>query len=215
MNPPILWIVAGPNGAGKTTSVQRAPIAQIIPQVSFLNPDDRTLEKLRIAGFGGFADAPFDILTRLFLESADEVDIALIESIERGANVGVETVLSTDKYKKHVERVHSLQGSFFFIYVALSSPDLARQRVASRVAKGGHGVPEPKIHSRWWKSLEKLTWFAERAAGYWIVDNSDSNPDNPLLLLAAGRDGKLLTDNKPAFPEMQAVLDQLPPLVLV
>ena len=45
---PELWIVAGPNGAGKTTAVQREPVNSILPGISFLNPDNRTLEKLRL-----------------------------------------------------------------------------------------------------------------------------------------------------------------------
>ena len=74
---PELWLLAGPNGAGKTTSSQRQPIAGLLPGVVFLNPDDRTLAKIRAAGYGGFADAPANIQTALFIESANEVSTDL------------------------------------------------------------------------------------------------------------------------------------------
>jgi hypothetical protein len=71
---PKLWIVAGPNGAGKTTCAQKAPLSQLITGVPFLNPDDRTREKLLKLGYAGFHDVPATELTRLFLEAAGEVE---------------------------------------------------------------------------------------------------------------------------------------------
>jgi predicted ABC-type ATPase len=103
--PPELWIVAGPNGAGKTTCVQKEPISGLLPGVRFLNPDDRTLTKLRGAGYGGFADAPLDVQSRLFIESADEVLLDLQADVAAGEPVGVETVLSSGKYRSLVDHV--------------------------------------------------------------------------------------------------------------
>jgi predicted ABC-type ATPase len=45
MSFPELWIIAGPNGAGKTTCAQTKPILDILPDVSFFNPDDREWAK--------------------------------------------------------------------------------------------------------------------------------------------------------------------------
>lgn len=105
MSSPTLWIVAGPNGAGKTTSTQREPIASLLTGVRFLNPDDLSREKLLRQGFSGFADAADDIRRTAFLESADEVFAELIRAVAVGEAVGVETVLSTDKYRAVVESV--------------------------------------------------------------------------------------------------------------
>src|SRR4051794_1952473 len=111
-----LWIVAGPNGAGKTTTVQKEPITRWLPGVPFLNPDDRTLQKLRAAGYAGFADAPATVQTRLFIESADEVSAELEAALAAGRAVGVETVLSSEKYQPTVEAVLSRAGVFGLIY---------------------------------------------------------------------------------------------------
>ena len=207
---PQLWIVAGPNGAGETTSVQKEPIASILPRVPFFNPDDRTLQKLRAEGFKGFADAPFDIQTRLFIESANEVFNELKIVLDSGQSVGVETVLSSEKYRPLVETVNACDGIFCLIYVALSSPDISRRRIAARVQRGGHGVPEAKIALRWQRSLDYLPWFARRATSFWVVDNSDSNRANAPKLLASGKNGRLEFLNSDAFPEMKAALASLP-----
>jgi predicted ABC-type ATPase len=207
---PELWIVAGPNGAGKTTAVQRAPIAALLEGVSFINPDDRTLLKLRAAEYDTFANTPPDILTRLFLESADEVFRDLVEMIDRCEPVGVETVLSSPKYRPLVEMVMDRGGFVGLVYLSLSSPELARRRVAARVARGGHGVPDDKVEARWQRSLAELAWFAQHVTVFWVYDNSDSDPQHPQLELARGQDGRL-TDHSPnAFPEMKAVLNSLP-----
>ena len=38
------------------------------------------------------------------------------------------------------------------VYIALASPDIARERVAARVRRQGHDVPEEKIVQRWQRS---------------------------------------------------------------
>ena len=138
----------------------------MLPGFVFLNPDDRTLAKICAAGYGGFADAPADVQTALFIESANEVSADLDAAIARGQPIGVETVLSSDKYRTPVEAVLARGGYVWLLYVALSSPEIARQRVAARVRQGGHGVPEDKIAQRWQRSLDSLVgslW----ASGFW------------------------------------------------
>jgi len=210
MAAPELWIVAGPNGAGKTTCVQREPIAALLPQVTFFNPDDRTLAKLKAAGFTGFADAPADVQMRLFIESADEVYADLERTLAAGGAVGIETVLSSRKYQPLVESVRTAKGSIGLIYVALASPEIARRRVAARVLRGGHGVPDEKIAQRWRRSLETLPWFAERASAFWVIDNSDSDPARLPRLIASGKAGNLEHLADDAFPEMKLALPTVP-----
>ena len=88
MAEPELWIVAGPNGAGKTTCVQKEPISHLLPDVTFFNPDDRTLVKLRSLGYQGFPDAPIEAQSRAFFESADEVFAELEKAIARKSPLG-------------------------------------------------------------------------------------------------------------------------------
>lgn len=207
---PEFWIVAGPNGAGKTTCVQLEPISAILPDVKFLNPDNLTLDKIKAAGHVGFADAPIDLQKRLFIQAANETFDDLVQSLARSQAVGIETVLSTDKYRPLVKRVMARGGFVGLIYIALSSPEISRTRVAARVRAGGHDVPSEKLEGRWKRSLENLTWFAKHATAFWVIDNSDSNPDQPPQLIATGKYGKLDRLNPLCFSEIKSALARLP-----
>jgi len=207
---PELWIIAGPNGAGKTTCVQKEPITGLLPAVRFLNPDARTLLKLQAQGYQGFVGAPANVQAKLFIESANEVSAELDAAVARGEPVGVETVLSSGKYRPLVETVRARSGFVGLIYVALSSPLIALERVAARVRRGGHGVPSEKVGQRWQRSLDCLAWFAERATAFWVIDNSNSDPAVAPRLLASGTAGKLGYVSEETFPELRAALDHLP-----
>lgn len=188
---PTFWIVAGPNGAGKSTLVQAAPINQVLPGVTFWNPDSVARELLQKQGFSGFADAPPDQQRRAFIEAAEFVERKLSESIASCQPVGVETVLSTNKYRPFVEEVVSRGGFFGLIYVSLETAELARERVAQRAREGGHSVPQEKIESRWHKSLANVPWFAERASQFFILDNSNDDAAQPPVLVAYGSQGRI------------------------
>ena len=189
--------------------MQKEPISKLLPGVTFLNPDDRTLTKLRAADYRGFVDAPVDVQTKLFIESANEVFVELEQALAEGRAVGVETVLSSDKYRELVESVLQAKGFVGLIYVALASPAIAKKRVAERVRRGGHGVPDEKIEERWQRSLDNLAWFAGHATEFWIIDNSDWNPATSPTLLAVGKHGKLEHLESAAFPELKAALASL------
>ena len=207
---PELWIVAGPNGAGKTTCVQSLPIQRILPKVRFLNPDDVTKLLLVADGYTGFVDAPVDVQLRRFGEAATRVEQDLIAAIGRGESVGVETVLSTDKYRKIVERVRAAGGRVNLIYITISSPEISAARVALRVARGGHGVPPEKIPERFRRSHEQLAWFAANADRFWVIDNSESDPAVPPAIQAYGGDGRLEHFNPNAHDALAAALAALP-----
>jgi len=96
---PELWIIAGPNGAGKTTFVQRQPVARLLPGVRFLNPDDLAHQRLVAEGWRGFTDAPLARQRTAFLDAAQEVVRQLDVALSDREAVGVETVLSTEKYQ--------------------------------------------------------------------------------------------------------------------
>lgn len=202
------WIVAGPNGAGKSTLVQKAPIRSLLPHVVFLDPDDVTLRRLRQAGLQGFADAPEADLLEAYRAAADEVFAGVASRLETGQAAGVETVLSTEKYRPLVDRVLARGGFVGLIYVWLDAPELACARVERRAGEGGHDVPPQKVAARWHRSVENLGWFLRRVSRFWIYDNSDSDPSIAPRLLAAGGHGT--TENlAPTLPRLLASV--LPP----
>jgi predicted ABC-type ATPase len=208
MSIPEFWIVAGPNGAGKTTLASREPIASLIWSVRVLNPDVRCLQLLLQQGLPGYAGVPPELLKATFLRAADEILVELQEAVAHCECVLVETVLSTAKYRALVEDVHAKGGFFGLIYVALSSPELAEERVRWRARLGGHDVPAERIAARWHRSLAQLPWFAARAHRLLVYDNSDSHSTASPLLVAEGLSGEITIHQPSAIPELTVALQQ-------
>lgn len=164
---PILWIVAGPNGSGKSSLYGNADISAFDQSVWIINPD---LLTARIQSQEGLPvrDANIAAVTR--------IEAWLDASIETHQTVGVETVLSTPKYRRLVNAARAKGYEFRFIYVVLDSVERNIERVAIRVKKGGHDVPEESIRKRWGRSLEQMPWFLAMADRAWIFNNSGESP---------------------------------------
>ncbi len=60
----------------------------------------------------------------------------------------------------------------YLYFVSTESPDINKYRVQLRVAQNGHDVPEDKIESRYYRSLELLYDAAEIAYQVFFFDNS-------------------------------------------
>lgn len=203
-----LWLIAGPNGAGKTTLSQRGPFAKNLKDCVFLNADDQTLQQIRQLGFEGFHDVPGLVLEANFRLAANAVFDELVERLNDGQSVCIETVLSTEKFKPVVEELRSSGGHFAMIYVGLKSPEVSADRIATRVRQGGHDVPTDRIAARWRRSIELLPWFAERANELFVYDNSASDR-KPHILIATGDEGRITFHNREAIPEITSVLAHL------
>jgi predicted ABC-type ATPase len=101
--------------------------------------------------------------------------------------IGVETVLSTDKYRKLVEHAKLRGFESWLIYVVLDSEERNIERVRIRAKSGGHDVPVAKIRERYWRSIEQFPWFLDKADRAWVYDNSDSEPK----LIASKKAGQI------------------------
>ena len=124
------------------------------------------------------------------LEAVKRIEAWLETSIRAHQTVGVETVLSTDKYRRLVKAAKQLGFEVWLIYVCLDSPQRNVGRVRLRVKKGGHAVPEDKIVERYAKSLGQLPWFLDRADQAWLYDNSGAKP----RLIGEKRNGVITVD---------------------
>lgn len=164
---PRFLIIAGPNGSGKSTAYEESIVELGGRAFRIINPD---LLSLRIASLDG---VPADEAN---LVAVRRIEDWLETSILAGHTVGVETVLSTDKYRRLVEKAKSLGFEIQLIYVMLESVELNIKRVALRVRRGGHGVPEQKIRDRHARSLAQLRWFFEQADLAMLYDNSGATP---------------------------------------
>lgn len=165
---PIFWILAGPNGSGKSSLYdERTDIQSFGRSVWIINPDSlaQRIQKIERCG-----------LDEANLYAVQRIEIWLEASIRAHQTVGVETVLSTHKYRRLVEEAKRFDFEFRLIYVLLDSPDRNVERVRLRVAKGGHDVPADRIRARYGRSLQQLPWFLQEADQAWIFDNSGAVP---------------------------------------
>jgi predicted ABC-type ATPase len=164
---PTFWIVAGPNGSGKSSLYGNTEIEAFDQSVWIINPDLLTQRIRQVE------QLPLEAAN---IEAVVRIEAWLEASIRAHQTVGLETVLSTDKYRRLVLEAKRRQFELRLIFVMLSSPDLNVQRVRLRVSKGGHDVPEEKIRQRWMKSLGQLPWFWDQADQAAIYDNSGAVP---------------------------------------
>jgi predicted ABC-type ATPase len=190
---PKLWIVAGPNGSGKSSLYSNGDIEDFGGSVWIINPDllsarIEQVEKLDLRAAN--------------LEAVKRIYSWLEASIAAHQTVGVETVLSTDKYRQLVLSAKARSFEVRLIYVLLRSAELNIERVKMRVAKGGHDVPENKIIERRQRSLAQLPWFLDQADQAWLYDNSDASP----RLMGTKNNGVIELD-RAALPEIARAVD--------
>jgi predicted ABC-type ATPase len=164
---PVFLIVAGPNGSGKSSSYRDTEIEQSGRTIWIVNPDVLTARIHDVEGLA-LADA-----NRVAVE---RIEAWLDSSMDVHKSVGVETVLSTGKYRRLVMKAKALGFAVWLIYVVLDSPERNIERVRLRVRKGGHDVPDEKVRIRYRRSLEQFPWFLDQADEAWIYDNSGAQP---------------------------------------
>ena len=187
---PWLFLIAGPNGSGKSSVYQDADFETEGRSVWIVNPDLLTARIQRSENLD---------MSLANIAAVNRIWSWLDASLSVHQTVGVETVLSTDKYRTMVQRAKSLGFAIWLIYVVLDSPERNVERVRLRVAKGGHDVPENKIRERYVRSLQQFPWFLDQADVALIYDNSKAQPK----LIAEKRDGVVpLYENA-----LQAVVD--------
>lgn len=165
-----LYIISGPNGAGKTTASYTV-LPKILHCKEFVNADEIA------RGLSPFNPESVAIEAgRLMLKRISEL-------LLRNESFSIETTLSTRSYFRLVEKAH-LQGyDVTLLYFWLKSPQQAIERVAERVAKGGHDIPKDIIIRRYWEGLDNLFKIYMPIVDTWILVN---NSETPRFIVATG-----------------------------
>lgn len=161
-----ILLIAGPNGAGKTTFAR-----QFLPRegrcMHFVNADQIA------AGL-----APFDPSSAAI--RAGRIMLAEVHAhVQAGTSFAVETTLAGHRYLAEVPRWQAAGYAVKLIYLRLASVDLALARVASRVAEGGHAIPEDAIRRRYaagWRQFNEISPMVDA----WVL--FDSSAAVPVLV---------------------------------
>lgn len=162
---PNLYIISGCNGAGKTTA-SYSILPEILNCREFVNADNIA------AGLSPFnpesvaLEAGRTMLNRIRELMSDQADFA------------IETTLSTRSYVSLIKSAHLLGYKISLLYFWLSSPAVAIDRVAKRVANGGHHIPADVIERRYYRGIHNLYNLYMPICDEWaLVDNMDLVPE--------------------------------------
>jgi len=159
-------IIAGPNGAGKTTFARNF-LPKEAQTYQFINAD------LIAAGLSPFNPGLAALKAgRIMLSEIDAVSLS-------GHNFAFETTLSGVHYLTQIKRWQNLGYTVKLWFIKLSTPELAIERVKSRVKQGGHDVPHETILRRFTSGLKNLEKF-KLIVDSWVI--FDGDVDIPKLI---------------------------------
>ncbi len=122
-----------------------------------------------------------------------------------------ETVMSHRSKVEILQQAQEAGYRTYLYYVATDDPQINISRVQNRVKLNGHAVPEDRIESRYYRSLELLMDAIHHTNRAYIFDNSTDNADLTHTWLAEITEGQTLelkTDLVPSWFK-RAVLDKI------
>ena len=157
-----LYIISGCNGAGKTTASYTV-LPEILNCKEFVNADEIA------RGLSPFNPGSVAIEAgKLMLQRIEEL-------LKRNETFSIETTLATRSYVNLVKQAQEQGYSVRLLFFWLSTPELAVKRVAERVSKGGHDIPQDIIRRRYVAGINNLFKLFMPIVNYWaIFDNSET-----------------------------------------
>lgn len=156
-----LYIIAGCNGAGKTTA-SFTILPEILYCKEFVNADEIA------KGLSPFQPEKVSFEAgRIMLNRINEL-------LKAGENFAFETTLSTRSYKNKIIEAKAKGYTVTLLFFWLQSIDLARERVKTRVAEGGHNIESQIIARRYKRGIKNLfDIYLPIVDGALIFDNSE------------------------------------------
>lgn len=168
-----ILVGAGTNGAGKSSIVQ----PYLTKDGEYFNPDQYT---------GGLVAAgmPLQEANPAAWKYGYET---LQRTIDEGGRYAFETTLGAKTIPFELMRALAMGCKLDLYFVGLANVELHLQRVAQRVRRGGHDIPEDKVRERYDNSRNNLLQFIGTAANMRVWDNSAQTMDgrpNPIEIFS-------------------------------
>jgi predicted ABC-type ATPase len=177
-NSPCIYVLAGTNGAGKSSL---AGAAFLESGAQFFNPDEASLQIQ--------SENPGITATQANSAAWHQGKRLLQRAVAERLSFAFETTLGGETITTILEAALNGKLEVRIWYVGLLDANLHIQRVHSRVARGGHDIPESRIRSRYDSSRLNLIRLLPRVTELRLYDNSeDADPNagktpRPALLL--------------------------------
>lgn len=175
MSDPVLHLLAGPNGAGKSTLYDM--VIGPVTGLEFVNAD-------LIAADRWPADASRRSYDAAALAAARRDDL-----LAQRCSFATETVFSHES-KLEFLRAATAAGYLVTLHVVMVPEELCVARVTSRVAAGGHPVPEPKVRARYQRLWPLVAAAARLADNAVVYDNTRAA--SPFRVVASFERGHLV-----------------------
>ena len=183
-----LYIICGPNGAGKTTA-SYSVLPKILLCKEFVNADEIA------RGLSPFNPENVAIEAgRLMLSRIKEL-------LFRNESFSIETTLATRSYFRLIEKAHQQGYEVTLIYFWLKSPEQAIERVAERVRKGGHNIPQDIIVRRYYEGINNLFSIYMPIVDTWILVNNSETPRS--VIATGGKDQETAVKNSVLFKTIE------------
>ena len=149
-----IYILAGANGTGKSTiSRELLPAEGVV----YINPDDIARELNPTA------------IDRVKILAGKETLIRITRFLDERRSFAIESTLSGNVYVGIIKKAKLLGYKINIIYAYVDSPEVCIARIASRVQKGGHNVPDADVRRRYKRSLNNFNATYAPLADYWLL----------------------------------------------
>ena len=168
--PPQFIIIGGGNGSGKSTSAALV----LKNDVPYINADEIAKSLPEAEGENKDVRA-----SRILINAMDEHQA-------RREDFAIETTLASRSLAPRVRRLPEAGYEFQLFFFWLESPELNIQRVAERVQRGGHHIPEEVIRRRYVAGVKNFFSLYLPLADVWgAYDNTKYG--SPRLVAEGGR----------------------------
>lgn len=156
-----LYIIAGCNGAGKTTA-SFTILPEIIQCKEFVNADEiakglSPFQPEKVAFEAG----------RIMLQRINDL-------LKNNESFAFETTLATKSYHGKIKEAQGNGYTVTLLFFWLQNTELAKERVKTRVAEGGHNIAPEIIERRYTRGIKNLfDIYLNIVDGAFIFDNSN------------------------------------------
>jgi predicted ABC-type ATPase len=188
-----LYIIAGCNGAGKTTA-SFTILPEMLDCKEFVNADEiakglSPLQPETVAFEAG----------RIMLNRVSEL-------LAAGKTFAFETTLATRSYKPKIEEAKQQGYQVILLFFWLNNVELAKERVKTRVAEGGHNIEPDVIERRYVKGIYNLFDLYMP-----IVDQAsifDNSVETPKLIAKKASDTEIEIIDEYKFNQLKQYYDK-------
>ena len=181
-------IIAGVNGAGKSTLYETLDELKDMPRIN-------TDEIGKVLG---------DWRDMSILITAGKVAVKLLNQyLTDGVTFNQETTLCGKSILRNIRKAKEMGYCIEMHYVGVDSVNIAKERVKSRVNKGGHGIPEADIEKRYMETFHNLKEILKDCDLAAFYDNTEE-----FRRFAIFRNGEVvrLSQNLPKWIEGKGII---------